>query len=172
MQRILFGAVLLAVAALSNSGRAADEEPPRWHKWRLRVWPGKQPVGRRDAEHTFDRAGHPDEISKLAHPSNTPRYYGYYVGGGSPYRGGGPGPADGTWGWDYGGLFHWWQSRVELLWNNRYQGGTGAYHPDGPRVVDVGPYINELKKNPAERHKARQERRHGESESEGEHGHE
>ena len=159
MQRFLIGAVLLAAVAIPTAARAADEEPPPWHKWRIRAWPGKQPIGRGGAEHTFDRAGHPEEVSKLAHPSNTPRYYGYYVGGGSPYKGGGAGPTDGTWGWDYGGLFHWLQSKVDLRFNNRYQGGTGAYKIDGPPVVDVGPYINEAKKGPAEGHKRRSERR-------------
>jgi hypothetical protein len=126
-------------------GLRADEPPP-WHPCRLREWPGRLYYGRGGPPHTFDRAGHPDEISHFARPSDNPRYFGYYVGGGSPCRGRGPEqPAEGTWGWDYGGLFCWFKPHIELLWAGRYQGGIGAYKIDGPPVKDVGPYVEKVK---------------------------
>jgi hypothetical protein len=74
--------------------------------------------------------------SSLARPSDTGRYFGYYVGGGSPFRGEERLPNEGVWGWDYGG-FHF-VPRIDLLWNHgrRYQGGTGAYKTDGPRFIE------------------------------------
>ncbi len=74
--------------------------------------------------------------SCLARPSDTGRYFGYYVGGGSPFRGDERLPSEGIWGWDYGG-FHF-VPRVDLLWNHgaRYQGGTGAYRVDGTRFIE------------------------------------
>ena len=70
-----------------------------------------------------------------ARPSDTGRYVGYYVGGGSPYRGDAPAPDEGVWGWDYAGVCFW--PRIALLWNHgrRYQGGPGAYRTDGPRLL-------------------------------------
>lgn len=90
---------------------------------------------RRHIDNTFDRAGCPQVISKHAAPSDTGAYTGYYVGGGvrCSHVGHGPGPADGTWGWDYSGCL--FQRCIKLLWsnNNRYQDGIGAYKVDGPR---------------------------------------
>jgi hypothetical protein len=83
------------------------------------------------------RAGYPQEVAPWARPSDTGRYVGYYVGGGcvNPRKAEPPYPDDGTWGWDYlGGCFRrhvilgWWHGR-------RYQGGTGAYQTDGPKVL-------------------------------------
>jgi hypothetical protein len=85
-----------------------------------------------DSEH---RAGYPSEVSRCARPSDTGRYDGYYVGGGSPCCSAAPTPEQGTWGWDYAGL--WWPARVALGWSNyREQGGTGAYRTDGPRPLE------------------------------------
>jgi hypothetical protein len=83
------------------------------------------------------RAGYPQDIRPRAKPSDTGRYAGYYVGGGSlnPRKGELPGPDEGTWGWDYvGGCF---KHRVILNWwhGRRTQGGVGRYEPDGPRVL-------------------------------------
>jgi hypothetical protein len=74
--------------------------------------------------------------SRLARPSDTGRYFGYYVGGGSPFHGEERLPHEGIWGWDYGG-FHF-VPRIDLLWNHgaRYQGGVGAYKTDGPRYIE------------------------------------
>ena len=86
-----------------------------------------------DPDHTMKRAGYPENVSRLAHPSYTSADIGYTVGGGSPCRGEYPYPHDGTWGWDYEGRCFW--RRVYLLWwhNGHYQGGTGAYQTDGPK---------------------------------------
>lgn len=82
------------------------------------------------------RTGFPQEISRWAKPSDTGRYIGYTVGGGArPRKGDPPLAQEGTWGWDYtGGLL---QRRVILGWwhGRRYQGGSGAYGTDGPKVL-------------------------------------
>jgi hypothetical protein len=72
----------------------------------------------------------------LARPSDTGRYFGYYVGGGSAFRGDERLPCEGVWGWDYGGFR--FVPRIDLLWNHgrRYQGGSGAYKTDGPRFLE------------------------------------
>jgi hypothetical protein len=77
------------------------------------------------------RAGHPQRVKAIAAPTNTRHYGGYYVGGGNIGAAGGPRTLEqGTWGWDYGGLFK--NNWVRLGWNcgNRPQGGTGAYKTD------------------------------------------
>ncbi len=82
-------------------------------------------------------AGNPSEISRIAKPTDTGHYTGYYVGGGSPGRLGGPKQMyEGTWGWDYQGFLL--PSRVNLQWYHGlfYQGGTGAYKTDGPKVLE------------------------------------
>ena len=81
--------------------------------------------------------GGPPPVARWAHPSNTPAYIGYYVGGGCPFcRHGEPRyPCEGTWGWDYSGwCFH---RKVDLLWwhGRCYQGGQGAYRTEGPQPL-------------------------------------
>lgn len=80
--------------------------------------------------------GVPPSVSRWAVPSDTGRYIGYYVGGGAwrYRRAEPPGPDDGTWGWDFQGGF--FRRRVILGWwhGRRYQGGTGAYKTDGPKL--------------------------------------
>ncbi len=95
------------------------------------------PLGSDGCNHTFARAGYADHVACWAAPSNTPAYAGYYVGGGCLCSGGGPGPLEGTWGWDYftHRLFH---PCVALNWCEcRYQGGTGSYRTDGCPVPNV-----------------------------------
>jgi hypothetical protein len=100
-----------------------------------------KPLGSDGCNHTFIRAGYPDEVSCLAKPGRRPEYCGYYVGGGCVCgpcfcHGGPPAPLQGTFGWDYCtgpcGLNH----RVMLVWCSwcRPKGGTGAYKTDGPHV--------------------------------------
>src|SRR5262245_41675295 len=81
------------------------------------------------------RAGCPQCVAWWARPADGQRV-GYYVGGGCPFRrcADAPHPGEGTWGWDYQGwllprrvILGWWHGR-------RYQGGTGAYKTDGPRL--------------------------------------
>jgi hypothetical protein len=77
------------------------------------------------------RAGCPLCLSLFAIPSNTRFYEGYYVGGGTIFRGDLRNRGEGTWGWDYGGIFV--PKRVALNWSHgrRYQGSTGAYRTAG-----------------------------------------
>lgn len=101
------------------------------------VWVGvSQGGGPGAADHTLQRAGNPQLEARRAVPSDTGAYWGYYVGGGSAKRGDAPTTLEGTWGWDYEGRcirrivnLGWWHGR-------RYQGGTGAYKPDGPHLVN------------------------------------
>jgi hypothetical protein len=88
-------------------------------------------------EHSHERAGYPLLLSPCAKPAATPAYVGYYVGGGAGCMGCPRRVEEGTWGWDYQG--HWIPRHVGLLWSHGrlYQGGTGAYEPDGHPVPDV-----------------------------------
>jgi hypothetical protein len=86
----------------------------------------------------FRRAGNPQWVSPLAKPTESPHEEGYYVGGGARERsraGDERRDGEGVWGTDYAGRFirkhtnlKWWHGR-------RYQGGTGSYPTDGPRVL-------------------------------------
>ncbi len=89
-----------------------------------------------DPEQAEQRAGNPTSVAPWARPSDTGRYDAYRVGGGAPCRGEGPGPDEGTWGWDYRGLCL--PSLTALGWyhGRREQGGTGAYATDGPKVLE------------------------------------
>jgi hypothetical protein len=91
-----------------------------------------------DSWEEHHRAGNPTAIAPWARPSWSPAYGGYSVGGGCPFpRKGEPGhPSEGTWGWDYFGKC--FSRRVDLLWwhGRRYQGGTGAYKTDGPKLKE------------------------------------
>lgn len=74
-------------------------------------------------------AGHPTYLRRHPHPSDTGRYFGYQVGGGTVLSGTGRDLEEGTFGWDYANpLF---PARVALGWSHRrVQGGTGAYATD------------------------------------------
>jgi hypothetical protein len=91
----------------------------------------------RAIEHSHERAGYPLLIGPCAKPATTPAYVGYYVGGGGGCLGCPRRVEEGTWGRDYQG--HLFPRHVGLLWNHgrRYQGGSGAYEPDGHPVPDV-----------------------------------
>jgi hypothetical protein len=95
------------------------------------VW-GATSEGYRECD--FARAGCPQCLRKITIPSNTRFYGGYYVGGGTPTKGAGRCIEDGTWGWDYSGMV--FPKRIALNWTakGRYQGGTGAYKTDGPKL--------------------------------------
>jgi hypothetical protein len=117
---------LLAGLTLAGSARSADDD---------------KPLGSDGCNHTFDRAGYPNEISCLAKPANRPEYCGYSVGGGcqpGPWygRAGLPATNQGTFGWDYCHGPCWLNHRVMLGWcyGCRPKGGTGAYKTDGPHV--------------------------------------
>jgi hypothetical protein len=88
--------------------------------------------GHRGGDHA--RAGCAMNVRRFAIPSNTRHYGGYMVGGGLPVKGEGPFLDEGTFGWDYPGIL--FNKRIALNWSHgaRYQGGTGAYRTDGPRL--------------------------------------
>jgi hypothetical protein len=91
------------------------------------------PIGQRATDH--ERAGCAMLVRKRAIPSNTYYYGGYWVGGGGlPLFGDDPAIHEGTFGWDYFGMT--FTKRAALNWSHgrRYQGGTGAYKTDGPRL--------------------------------------
>jgi hypothetical protein len=88
--------------------------------------------GPRAADH--EQAGCAMLIRNRAIPTNTRFYGGYWVGGGLPVKGDGPFTNEGTFGWDYFGMT--FNKRIALNWSHGrwYQGGTGAYKTDGPRL--------------------------------------
>ena len=75
-------------------------------------------------------------VARWAVPSDTGRYTGYYVGGGSAFHGEPRTPIEGVWGWDYSGAC--FVPRIALWWNHgrRYQDGPGDYQTDGPRFIE------------------------------------
>src|SRR5207244_1233242 len=89
-----------------------------------------------------ERAGYPQEVSRLAAPAYGPHDAGGWVGGGRLAlirKPDGRAPAtDGTWGTDYVGLgrrpgrvfLDWWHDRP-------HQPMPGPYSADGPHVPDV-----------------------------------
>jgi hypothetical protein len=136
MVTVMFWRSSLAVAAtVTGLGwlPAAGADWP-WHRgagervWRC--WPGfscwPQP------EHSPRRAGYDGSVSPLAAPTDARGYVGYYVGGGAALFGEPRQVHEGTWGWDYQGVFL--PRRVMLRWwhGRKYQGGTGQYRSHGP----------------------------------------
>lgn len=124
-------AAALFVAALAAPATAHN------HDWTPRM--GRPATERKHFQgNPFDRAGNPECVSPLAKPAESPREVGYYVGGGAPVkarRGEERREGEGTWGVDYTGIIipkknvlNWWHG-------GRYQGGTGAYKADGPRIL-------------------------------------
>jgi hypothetical protein len=163
---------LLALGEVSALKAEEKKDEGCWLPWWKRIFvkkdPGRLYQGRGGPPHTFEHAGYPDEISKFARPSETPNYIGYYVGGGCTFRGGPPGPTEGTYGWDYAGLgCHF--KKIVLNWCHRYQGGQGPYKIDGPHTPDIGPCIEKLKEGPAkkehyEEHESHEEGHEGHAE--------
>ena len=86
----------------------------------------------------FRRAGNPQCVSPLAKPGESPREFGYYVGGGARERSRRAEcrhAHEGIWGTDYCGIII--PKHVDLGWwhGSRYQGGMGSYPTDGPRIL-------------------------------------
>lgn len=127
MRRPVYCVALIVGLTYAGPSRAADDD---------------KPLGSDGCNHTFERAGYPDQVSKLAQLGRTPSYCGYNIGGGCTFRGGAPGPLQGTWGYDYCcgpcNLRH----KVMLGWcfACRPKGYTGAYKTDGPPVTNVFGY--------------------------------
>ena len=79
------------------------------------------------------RAGFSQFVRAHTLSSNTHAYDGYYVGGSAPLFGEDRRGDEGTFGWDYFGL--WFQRHVALNWTHgrRAQGYGGTYKTDGPK---------------------------------------
>ena len=90
------------------------------------------------ADHTFERAGLPSNVSRLAIPSVEKHEGPGYIGGGRLIRGDSRGPADGTFGFDYQGL-GWHPGRVFLGWahDRSHQPKLGSYKTDTYHVPDI-----------------------------------
>jgi hypothetical protein len=77
-------------------------------------------------------------VACWAVPSDTGRYVGYSVGGGCLVRGAEPGPDQGTWGWDYGGLLI--HPHIRLLWCYcAHRRDVPAYRTTGTNVHGHSP---------------------------------
>jgi hypothetical protein len=119
MRRLVWAALVLGL--MTARVRAADDEFKLSQEFPYQQNPA--------------RAGFPRIVSCLAIPSQTPAYYGYFVGGGRVFGGNGAGPLEGTWGWDYGGRCLYNPCLVLGFGSTHYQGGTGSYKTDkGPKV--------------------------------------
>ncbi len=114
----LIVAMLIPASLASRGADAAEPAPP----------PERPQVV------SFSFGGGYDCVARYARPSTTPAYGGYFVGGGSAIDGEPRFTSEGTWGWDYFG--HLFQRRIALDWwhGERYQGGIGAYKPNGPKL--------------------------------------
>jgi hypothetical protein len=87
-------------------------------------------------DHTFERAGMPQNISRLAVSSVGKHEGPGYVGGGRLIHGDSRGPTDGTFAFDYEG-FGWLPGRVFLGWvHDRKEPGPGTYRTDTYRIPD------------------------------------
>src|SRR6266404_9043296 len=102
--RILAAALCLAGSPAAGNEADADKDPDG-----------------AAAASSYQIGGHDDCLSRHAHPSNTPAYGGYYVGGGAPHHGDERFADEGTWGWDYFG--HHFNRHIDLGWwhGGRYQ---------------------------------------------------
>lgn len=120
--------VLLPVAA-GMPARGHDFTP----------WMGRPATERRHFRgDPLARAGNPQCVSPLAAPPESPHEVSYYAGGGArtrAARGEERRGNEGIWGVDYGGVL--FPKHVKLDWwhGARYQGGSGAYRADGPRIL-------------------------------------
>jgi hypothetical protein len=142
--------VLLAIVALAVSGTRAEEpfflghraiddlptlspeEANTPQQQALLQALGGDPYGHRASD--YHLSGCPITVRPRAIPSNTRHYGGYWVGGSLPIFGDDPTLEEGTFGWDYFGVL--FTKRVDLRFSHgrRYQGGSGQYKTDGPRL--------------------------------------
>jgi hypothetical protein len=124
--------LFLGHRTLDNLPILADDELGTPQQQSLLQALGGDPYGHMAADHA--RAGCAMLVRSRAIPSNTRHYGGYWLGGGVPVIGAVPVAEDGTYGWDYFGIL--FSKRIDLRYSHghRYQGGTGAYKTDGPRL--------------------------------------
>ena len=86
----------------------------------------------------WSRPAVPPPVAWWAIPGRTAAYRGGYVGGGGSLFHSEPrNTNEGTWGWDYQGLFC--LRKLFLPWNHGrlYQGGEGAYRTQGKPVYNI-----------------------------------
>jgi hypothetical protein len=106
----------------------------------------ESPAGKKEGRYCTDgmqRAGNPWLPGIFAAAGTDPRHSVGYVGGSTPFKGAHSGvlqgecrrPTEGTFGYDYTGLY--FQRNTWLLWTHgrREQGGMGRYETDGPRIL-------------------------------------
>ena len=132
-------AIVLLTPALAACLLGADAPPEHSSRLRLFVPPIHHhgtplPGPPRCIPHTHERAGDPQCVADHDLPTNTPHYFGYYVGGGAPplHHPECRTPIEGTWGWDYGATF---PRRVALGWYHRRHG------TDVPRLYRTNNYV-------------------------------
>lgn len=142
---------LIGLACGAGFAAAAEPDPDRTHRYPS------------TAVNTLERAGNPQEVSRLAAPGRTAAYSVGWVGGGLPTlfpsrRDGRDLANDGTWGSDYT-LFGRRPGRIFLGWahDRTRQPQPGPYKIDGPHVPDP------LAKHPVQKLlKGREEKEKGE----------
>jgi len=143
--------LVLPVAVVACCVPAVAADPDRFVE--------RTPLPKHPPDHTPERAGLICPVARYAVPGVSRYEAGGYVGGGALFRGGGRGPCDGTFGWDYVG-FGWRPGRVFLGWLNDRPGQSALarkYATDGPRVPDViaaQPVRRAVKEAKAEKHEA------------------
>jgi len=118
-----------------QAGKSLAQEPPAAPAAACPAAPAAE-VPAKPPEEEFHREEHyrPHNIPGVAcyaQPSFGPHDVGYYVGGGCLHWGEYRDPAVGTWGWDYEGCI---PKCIILRWCHKYQGGTGSYKTDGPKL--------------------------------------
>lgn len=104
--------------------------------------PAGKPYGRYCTDGS-QRAGLPSIPGLFAKPGVDPQHSVGYVGESSPFKGPHSGvlqgearrQSEGTFGYDYSGLY--FKRNTWLLWTHgrREQGGAGRYETDGPRIL-------------------------------------
>lgn len=123
---LLIGAVLVCSIALEG---AAYAQPRSASASRTgRQTPPARPV-------TFT-GGVPYRVGLFAKPTYTFEYGYGWVGGGAPTWRGQPRRAnEGVWGRDYVGVVYLRRVWPNWFHSERYQGGTGAYANEGPKLL-------------------------------------
>ncbi len=164
--------VLTGLLTLSLTTTARADDRPFLQRWAERA-----PLPHVNIEHTMDRAGYPQSVSRYSTSSITRFDNGGYIGGASLRNNNvlarGPGSAigpvyDGTYGTDYTGLQQR-MGRVFLAPSDDPSRGHPiylAYRSEGPRVKDIFAG-RPFRKAVLEKREDVEERKHG---KEGDHG--
>ncbi len=128
--RIAAGLTALILGAFPMGGSVMAGDHAHFHLH-------SRPKSTQATPHTFLQAGNPQEMSRIARPSDNDHYSGDYVGGGKAFGGEGRCANEGTWGWDYT-PFRPMSPRIFMNWSHgrRYQDGYGRYATDGPKPLE------------------------------------